>query len=151
MAGAGESSRERVLRVVTMAALVLAGGALVYVVGWSGSASGYTEFYVLAEDGTVAHPSKLRPGEEAELLVGVSNKEGRAVSYRIAAFLDPASGSPELLDEREARLEDGASDRIPWSFRAPDDPGPFTIRFELRREGDPGPYRELLLRLDVVS
>lgn len=151
MTGSGDGSRERVLRAVTLAGIVLAGGALLYVIGSPGSPGGYTEFYVLAEDGTVAYPSGVRPGEEVQLLVGVANEEGRAVSYRIAAILARASGSPELLEEREVRLEDAASDRMAWTFRAPDNPGPFAVRFELRREGDAEAYRELLLRLEVMA
>ncbi len=49
----------------------------------------FTEFYILGIEGkAVGYPKQLKVGEEARLILGISNQEQKAISYSVDIKID---------------------------------------------------------------
>ena len=139
---------DRLLAVGLAAALIALGVTGYFVATSSGSSESFTEFYVLgpgrmAED----YPSVITLGDDADVFVGVINREGEDTTYRFEVRIDG-----DVTDELESvHLVEGAT----WENRVtivPAHVGPGQkVEFLLYREGDGDPYRNLHLFIDVES
>ncbi len=139
---------DRLLAVGLGASLIALGVTGYFVATSSGSSESFTEFYVLgpgrmAED----YPSAITLGDDADVFVGVINREGEDTTYEFEVRIDG-----EVTDERESvHLVEGDT----WEGRitiVPDHVGSEQkVEFLLYREGEGDPYRNLHLFVDVEA
>ncbi len=79
---------EKVLSVVLILAIIIAVGALVYVVATPKQGERFTEFYILGPNGKAeGYPMELRVGEKASVIVGIANHEHRTINYIVEVWL----------------------------------------------------------------
>lgn len=92
--------REVVLNVVLVAGVVVAVAGLGLAVATSDNGERYTEFYVLAEDPETGalvadgYPETVPAGDPLELHLGITNQEGRQVTYTVVVRLQRLEGPP---------------------------------------------------------
>lgn len=138
---------ERVLTWVLAAALVASMVAVVAIaLNPPDTTDPYTEFYVLGPSGNASgYPTNVSVGGSGEVIVGVSNHEDRAVTYRVVV-----TWNGQATKQRSVRVADGATEEFRVRLQAPAEPGRYRVRF-LLFEGEPGgePYRWLRLWVTV--
>lgn len=128
--------RERVLTLVLLLALVAALIGVVHVAVFPvQTATPFTEFYILGTDGNATgYPTNLTVGETGELIVGITNNEGRSVTYTVVATMDRRQ-----VANRTVTVSDGQNREWSLSFEA-QSPGRHRLRillFKDQRAGDP--------------
>lgn len=139
---------DRLLAVGLGASLIALGVTGYFVATSSGSSESFTEFYILgpgrlAED----YPSVITLGDDADVFVGVTNREGEDTTYRFEVRIDG-----DITNELESvYIIEGDT----WENRVtivPAHIGPEQkVEFLLYREGAGDPYRNLHLFIDVES
>jgi uncharacterized membrane protein/LysM repeat protein len=101
----------------------------------------HTEFYVLGSTGQLqSYPTKLEPGERFRLTLGITNREGVPISYRLGIPFDPAYANAVTTV-----IEPGDQWQRTLDLVAPDGQGRTKLEFELYRPEDDEPYRSLHL------
>jgi uncharacterized membrane protein len=106
-----ESRSDAALNVLLVVSVLLATGSVGYAVAVPKTGESFTEFYLLTENESgdlVAddYPTDLTRGEDASLVVGVSNHEHEPTDYTIVTELQRvqvANNSTRVLDEQELR------------------------------------------------
>ncbi len=84
----GGSIWDKVLVITLVLAMVGALGALVYAIA-NPTEERFTEFYILGLNGEAKdYPSQLMVGEEGEVVLGIINREGETVAYRVEVRID---------------------------------------------------------------
>jgi uncharacterized membrane protein len=133
---------------ITLVVVILGGlGALGYVIATPKVAETFTEFYILGQEGKAAdYPGELKVGEEARVIVGIVNHEGKEVSYRVEVFMGSEKstevGPVMLVDEQKWEGEVGFVLETPGEDQK--------VEFWLYKEGEVEPYLEPLhLWVDV--
>lgn len=137
----------RGLTVVLAVALLVSVGAVVWLaVNPPETTDPYTEFYVLGpERNASGYPETLAPGESASIIVGVSNHEHRAMTYRMAV-----AWNDSVTHTREWRVPDGDTVERSVTVTAPAEPDRYRLRLLLYRNGTADePYRTLRLWVTV--
>lgn len=109
----------------------------------------YTEFYVLGPDGQASgYPTNLTVGETGTLIVGITNREQKSVTYTVQLRLDD-----EPIESRAVTVDRGQTWEDRFSF-APESEGRKKLWIELYRGQSPDttrePYRELWLSVNVT-
>jgi len=62
--------------------------ALIYIIVTPKQGETFTEFYILGPGGKACdYPTKLRVGQNASLIIGIVNHEGRTVNYTVEIWL----------------------------------------------------------------
>jgi uncharacterized membrane protein len=105
-----------------------------------------TEFYLLTSTGYAdEYPRTATPGEHLDFVLGITNREGRPMAYRVEVR-GPAesTGLPNALS-----LDDGASLETPITLTMAELGHDRQIDVLLFRDDDTVPYRTLRLWLDV--
>lgn len=75
---------DRIVVVALVLAIFGSLGAFIYVIATPKTMGEFTEFYILGENGEATYyPERVTAGEESHLTVGVVNREGQKVLYRI--------------------------------------------------------------------
>lgn len=101
----GGSGWDKVLLVVLAIAILGALGTLGYVIAIPKVGEQFTEFYILGQEEKVAnYPRELKVGEEGEVVMGIINREFRAVSYRVEVRIDGVKSTemePLVLEHDE--------------------------------------------------
>ncbi len=98
----GESTMDRTLSIVLIIAIVGALGTLAYVIITPRTGEVFTEFYILGQEGEAAdYPTDLKVGEEARVIVGIVNHEGKEVSYHVETLIGSSRSQlePVILDD----------------------------------------------------
>jgi len=119
-------------------ALVVFGAAAGFFALRADTGQRYSELYALGENGLMAdYPSQLAPGENATVIVGVGDHEGRALRYHVEARFErkDAQAPPLEAGARDVALDDGQRDEAPWAFQAPTQPGLYALTFRATAEG----------------
>jgi uncharacterized membrane protein len=116
------------------------------VLGGSRVGEPFTEFYVLGPSGKAeGYPNTLIPGQAAEVILGVINREGQDVAYTIEVRgegrLVRGIGPIRLADKQKWE------EKVSFALRRPGDR--VKVEFLLFREGTPEPYRSLHLWVRV--
>jgi uncharacterized membrane protein len=107
-----------------------------------------TEFYMLGTEGLAEDfPPELHLNELIELTAAVVNTEGQSVTYRIEVL----SNDVVLAEIDSFQLENGGSKEIALSFPATTLGNDQLFEIRLFREGNPDPYRQLELWLNVLE
>jgi uncharacterized membrane protein len=87
--GWGENLWDKVLAVTLVIVILGALGTLGYVIATPEVGEAFTEFYILGQEGKAAnYPTELKVGEEARVIVGIANHEGKEISYRVEVMID---------------------------------------------------------------
>ncbi len=148
-----KSKKERwmvIASVVLMASILVASLGILSII----DDEGFTEFYVLNKDGhTYDYPTNVSIGESASIIVGVVNREGRAVNYTVEilltnfTYIDQAVNVTQMyfvsqfsvvLENMEYDLND------PWTPQfeveidvSPQIPGDYQLMIMLFKDGAP--------------
>ncbi len=126
--------------------LILFLGVRYGVLGGSRVGEPFTEFYVLGPNGKAeAYPQRLFAGEEAHVVLGIVNREGKTASYAVQV----RAAGEVLRTLRPGSLEDGQKweDRVAFSVRQPGER--VRVEFLLFTNGAGAPSRSLHLWLKV--
>lgn len=109
-----KSMEYKVVSIIMVISMILAVSATVYIAVTPHQGDGFTEFYILGENGTAAYyPSNLTVGEESNLTIGIVNHEYETVDYLLVVKSDNRT-----LTKRNVTLEKGAKLEIPYNFTA---------------------------------
>lgn len=144
--GWGGGSWDRRLSIVLGLIILGVLGALIYAIASPKVGERVTEFYIEGLEGkAVDYPEDLVVGEEGKVIVGIINREGETVTYRVEIAIDGVKHNevgPVELDH------DGKWEQVtgftPGS--AGDDQ---LVEFLLYRQGQEDVYRRLHLWVDV--
>lgn len=106
----------------------------------------FTEFYILGTEGKAAgYPRQLKVGEEASLILGISNQEQKTMSYLVDIKIDEvtANGLGPIILEHGEKVEQIVT-------FTPDKPaGEQEVEFLLYKQGESEVYESLHLWVDV--
>ncbi len=142
----GPSTRDRVLSIILVVAVLGAFGALSYVIATPDVEESFTEFYLLNLDGRAYdYPDQLGVGEEGKVVVGIINRERGTVAYRLEVRIDGIIGSevePVTLEHNEKwqQIVGFTPDRAGDEQK---------VEFLLYKQGQGQVYQRLHLWLDV--
>lgn len=122
-------------------------GALAYVVAKPNAGERFTEFYLLGAEGKAEnYPKELALGEKAKVLVGIVNREGIIVKYR----LEVRQAQFILAQVDGITLDNTQKWQSEVEFALTSGQGRQKVDFWLYREGDQ-PYLTLYLWVEVKS
>jgi uncharacterized membrane protein len=136
------------LYVIPILAILIALGILIYSMATPKAGERFTEFYILGPGGqAVDYPEKLMVGVEAEVIVGIINREQEAMTYRVAVVKEGV----EINELGPITLEhnDRFERRIGFTL---DKPGASQkVEFLLYKQGQSQVYKSLYLPVDVTG
>ncbi len=125
--------REKVLDIVLAVAILLAITSVIYTVVFPKVGEKFTEFYLIGpESRGISYPIEMRVGDEAMMVVGIINREGKAVSYRV----EPRIDGEEVGESWSVRLENGEKVEHEMFFSAPEAAGNKRVEFVLYEEDE---------------
>jgi len=134
--------------VLPAASLAAAGLGAIVVLALLGSPrqEQFTEFYLRGPGGSIEDlPGSVRANDEVATRLTVANREGSTQRYRV----EPVLGGQRLPSIEIGDLVGEAVWERVLSFPATGTIGRTTLRFDLYRGTESGPYRSLVLRLEV--
>lgn len=135
------------LIVVMLAAGAVALIAMGVLLLGTGPGQHFTEFYVLNPDGLAENlPRAVRAGDAVALRVGVINREGAPVTYRVTF----TAGDATLAALPPVTLNDGEARVMPVMLALALPAGEQDVRVTLYRDDSPQPYRQLRLRFTIT-
>ncbi len=142
-----ETGIDRRLSVILAIMALVAAGTFIFAVASPRIGERFTEFYILGPEGVARdYPRDLAVDEEAEVIIGIINREHETVSYRLTVTADGTEQteiSPVVLDH-DAKWEGAVS----FSFSHPGDN--LKVSFSLYREGETEPHLDpVYLRVNV--
>jgi uncharacterized membrane protein len=144
--GWGKGAWDKVLSFILIAALLGALGMLGYIIAVPKILEEFTEFYLLGLEGKAAdYPQRVAVGEEAKVIVGIVNHEGKEVSYRLEVRID---GEKEKSIEPIA-LGDGQKWEEIVAFRLDKRGEKQKVEFLLYKQGQTEASHSLHLWIDV--
>ncbi len=80
---------DRVLSIILALAILGTLGILGYAVASSKVGERFIEFYILDLNGkAIDYPEELKVGEEGKVILGITNREGEVVTYRVEVLID---------------------------------------------------------------
>ncbi len=143
---ARENSTGKILSAVIIVAILSAVVALGYVIATPRAGERFTEFYLLDLGSKIQnYPSELKVREEGKVVVGIINREQRAVSYRVEVKIAEVKKNklgPITLDYNEKYEE-----MVSFSL---DQPGiSQKVEFLLYKDEGGEPYLTLYLLVNV--
>ncbi len=159
------SALDKGLTIALIVSIVVAGVSLAYVVLTPRPGETFTEFYILGPGGNASgYPTNLTVNETGNVVIGVNNHEGAAVTYTLRIDLvgvvvvhDATSGFNETVPVSNATwtwtnlsVADGANWTEPYAFSIPK-VGLWKVQFLLYKDPDlVDVYRELHLYVAVT-
>jgi uncharacterized membrane protein len=125
--------------------------ATIYLLAMPYSGQRYTELYVLGPDGKAQdYPSQLRLGENKSVIVGVTNREQRAVQYTLVTTLNGTAGSSTISTEKFGLTNDQNWEKT--EVIQPDLTGTnLKLSFLLYANDDASPIQQTHLWLNVTA
>lgn len=123
-------------------AVTIAIGVVIYTITIPKVGEKFTEFYILGLDGKAQnYPKQIKPGESAQVLVGVVNHEQEGSSYRLIVSVDNVTTFeiPSILLNKEEKWE-----RL-VEFKPAKSGNNQKVGYYLYKDGSTDPY--LILRL----
>lgn len=156
---------EKLVTCTLAVGVVVASGAIVYLLTTPSSTRYYTEFYLLDCKGNSSeYPSRLNASEPATVLIGIVNHEATEVGYRVVIDLigvqvayNATSGTNQTLELNRTTwsrfnitVEDEGNWTRPYTFSI-SEKGLWKVQFLLFKEEDLlTPYRLLHLYITTV-
>lgn len=136
----------KALSIVLILVILAAIGALVYVIAIPEAGERFTEFYILGPDGKAEnYPTEVVLGEEAEVILGIVNREHEETSYQVEVRIDQVTDKemgPVVLDHEEKWEQE-------VSFMPTKVGESQKVEFMLYKHGQEEPYLTLNLWIDV--
>ncbi len=157
----GEYSRlDKVLTVALAVSVVVAGGALVYVLSTPRVGESFTEFYILGPTGKAeGYPTNVTPDSVSAIIVGVVNHEHAPLNYTVrATWIEIVNrtangtaieGSSTPAFTYRVELGDEEEDERWVNVTAPGNLGQYKLALVLETPTEPE-YRRLHLWVDVT-
>jgi len=142
------SFRWKTLYVFPTLAILLALGTLIYAMATPRAGGQFTEFYILGPSGqAIDYPENLVVGERAEVIVGITNGEQEAITYRVAVVNQGA----EINELGPITLEhnDRFEQRIGFTIDSPGESQ--RVEFLLYKQGQSQVYKSLYIPVDVTG
>ena len=143
------SQQSRLDRVLTIILAIVALGAIcsaIYVVAHPKPGERFTEFYLLGLGGTAEYlPHDMALGADADVIVGIANREGKDVTYQVRVSLD----STEVRAIDGVALQDGGTWEETVTLAPTKGGDNQEVKFLLYRHGESEPYHELHLWINV--
>ncbi len=143
------STLDRGLTIALAASIVVAGGALGYVVLTPRPGERFTEFYILGPGGNASgYPTRLNVSQPGNVIMGLVNHEAARVNYTVRVDLvgvrivyNATAGFNETVEVNRttwslfnATLADGANWTKPYTFSIPT-AGLWKVQFHLYKDG----------------
>ena len=137
--------RNRILSAILLLAILSAIGAIIYLVVASKTSGGFTEFYLLGLNGKAEnYPTSLRVGEEGKVIVGITNREHKTMTYRVEVSVNGT-----VVNTIEAvTLKPDEDKQHVTGFRLAKSGEKQKVEFLLYRPVDDVAYRKLHLFVD---
>lgn len=143
---AKRSNLDRILSFVILALILAAIGTLAYTLSNPKAGEKFTEFYVLGANGQAAdYPVELKVGQQANVTLGIVNRERETATYRVEVTGAQSAGIGPLT------LDNGAKVEEPLSFRVDKAGEKQQIQFLLYKNGQVQPYLELHLWVNITQ
>lgn len=143
---AGSAKRDKTLSVALVLIALATIGTLFYVIAVPKLSEPFTEFYILGNESKADdYPRELMVGEEAEIIIGIVNREHETVSYHLELRLNQVKNQelgPLVLEHGEKWEE-----TINFQPAIPGDNQ--KLELLLYKDGQIEPYRSLYLWFDV--
>lgn len=146
-----QEDRERIVTVVlALVVFVFLVGVAYIALTPQETTEPHTEFYVLGSAGEASgYPTNLTVGETGTVIVGITNREQRSVTYTVLLRLDD-----EPIESRTVTVDRGQTWEDRFSF-APESEGRKKLWILLYKGQSPDttrePYRELWLSVNVTG
>lgn len=142
----GRSSLSKVISILLAVGIL---GSLTFLSLAASSPRGgerFTEFYVLGQDGMAAnYPLDVAPGEQLTVKVGIVNREGDPVQYRV----EVVTGEATLAKTDTEVLQPGRKWEQAMSFAMTGIGESQKVEFRLYKGNEPGVYLTVHLWLNV--
>jgi uncharacterized membrane protein len=101
----GTDVLDKILFIILVVAVFGVFGTVGYLISRPEPGKGFTEFYLLGQEGKLAdYPEQLMAGETAKIVIGIANHEGETLVYSVKIRIDgheTAVTQPVLLGENE--------------------------------------------------
>lgn len=131
-----------------LTSLLLVGGVIGSLIARSQAAAPPTAFYALGADSRAEqYPRQVAPGEPMEVQLGIDNREGTPMRYRI----EVRAGEELLAEVGPISVDDGATWQQPVAYALPRAGDDQNVELLLYRADETTPYRQLRLWVDVRS
>ncbi len=156
---------DRALTIALIVSIVVAGASLAYVVLTPRPGETFTEFYILGPGGNASgYPTNLTVNQTGNVIIGVNNHEGAAVTYTLridlvgvvivynatSGFNETVPISNKTWTWTNLSVADGANWTQPYAFSIPK-AGLWKVQFLLYKDPDlVDVYRELHLYVAVT-
>ena len=156
---------EKVLVVILLTSILLAGFTLLYIVTRPAPSAPFTQFYIDGPGGNASgYPTRLNISQPGTVFLGIVNHEAVNMSYRIRVDLvgiqivyNPGTMTNETMEVNRTTwstinvtLRNGQNWTLPYTFRI-DLKGVWKVQFLLFKEADiSSSYRELHLFVRVT-
>jgi len=143
----GESTLDRVLSVILVAAIVGAIGTLGYVIATPKVGERFTEFYILGPGGKAEeYPTNLKLGERGEVILGIVNHEQEEMGYQVRVVMnDEEGGVRTWLEGEGGELNSVADNSIDIAPLAHEEEWEEGLLFEPLQQGEKQKLAFLLL------
>jgi uncharacterized membrane protein len=136
----------RLLGLLLLLALAGLGVGAYFLATSSSGSEGFTEFYVLGPDGRAdGYPRTVDVGDKFTLILGVVNREGEEVSYRVEATI----AGRQALSLDSLHLANNEKWERPLVLTATPEGSNQKVEFVLYKGDDGMPYRALHLWVDI--
>ncbi len=137
---------DKALSIFLIVSILGALGMLGYVIAKPDAGERFTEFYILGLNGQASdYPASLKVGEEGKVVVGIINREHKAMNYRLEVSVDNVTGKTidAIVLQPDAKWEQEVG-------FTPDKAGDKQkVEFLLYRQGESDVYREVYLLIDI--
>ncbi|MBN2148905.1 MAG: DUF1616 domain-containing protein [Anaerolineales bacterium] len=143
---ASQDRTGRILLSVLGVALIMAVGLAISFAVLPSPAELFTEFYILGPEGLAeSYPRQGVVGQPLEVTVGITNREGVEAEYIVGAY----QGEQLIGEMGPFRLADEENKEATLTFAPVDVGDDVRVNIYLFRDGQPEPYRSLLLWLKI--
>lgn len=144
---------DKILTIILVISIVIAVCTLIYVITGSREGEGFTEFYILDENGTTEnYPNNLEIGENSTGIVGVICHEHERTRYTIEIWLYNLTGEREniTLKQYDLNLKHDQCNETSFNFNVTNN-GFYKLQFLLYINDKTEPYRDLHIWVNVES
>jgi uncharacterized membrane protein len=145
------SGVDKILVMIIVASLILAGVVLGYVIVMPEEGEKYTEFYILDKNGTTEdYPKDLKVHENSTIIVGIVNHEGSSTSYSLRINLLNRSHVVNITWNFSITINDEEKNEFNFIFNITSS-DTYVLEFLLFKGLQMDPYLELHLNEIVVK
>ncbi len=143
-----ESRIDKILTIILIFSIIVAVGALIYVIVTPKTGEKFTEFYILGQDGKADnYPTKMKVKEPENILVGIVNHEYATINYTMYTNLDNYTLTIEKLT-----LNNNQTWEKNITFLPNKEGNDMKLEFLLYKENNfTAPYRDLHLWVNVTK